>query len=78
MVLEYSREFLGVFIGDFLIRTPNIANDMFCKRGESNTTHGTCRNKPYNYALITLLPLCCALIEGIMLTLRAINKLPQA
>lgn len=27
MVSEYSREFLGVAIGDSLIETPNIAND---------------------------------------------------
>jgi hypothetical protein len=28
MVLGYSREFQGVFIGDFLVETPNITNDM--------------------------------------------------
>jgi hypothetical protein len=28
MIPEYSREFIGVFIRDFLVRTPNIANDM--------------------------------------------------
>jgi hypothetical protein len=33
------------------------------------------RIKSYNHALIMLLPLYCALIEGIMLALRTINKL---
>jgi hypothetical protein len=33
------------------------------------------RMKSYNHALITLLPLYCALIKGIMLALRTINKL---
>jgi hypothetical protein len=36
------------------------------------------RIKSYNHALITLLPLYYALIEGIVLALRTVNKLPQA
>jgi hypothetical protein len=32
------------------------------------------RIKSYNHALITLLPLYCALIEGIMLALRTVNN----
>jgi len=31
------------------------------------------RNKPYNYALIIIFLLCCALIDGIILTLRTVN-----
>jgi len=33
--------------------------------------------KPYNYTLTTLLLLHCALIDGIMLTLRTVNKPPH-
>jgi hypothetical protein len=32
------------------------------------------RIKSYNHALITLLPLYCALIEGIMLALQTVNS----
>jgi hypothetical protein len=32
------------------------------------------RIKSYNHALITLLPLYCALIKGIMLVLRTVNS----
>jgi hypothetical protein len=32
------------------------------------------RIKSYNHALITLLPFYCALIEGIVLALRTVNK----
>jgi hypothetical protein len=51
---------------------------IICKKVTTTLLMELVRIKSYNHALITLLLLYCALIEGIMVALRTINKLPQA
>jgi hypothetical protein len=47
---------------------------IICKTSENNKLVELVRIKPYNHALIMLLPLYCPLIEGIMLASRTVNN----